>query len=244
MQKVKLKVKKLDYESAESYRALRTNLQFCGEDKKTIVVTSCTPDEGKSTAVLHLAIALSEYGKRVLLIDADLRKSVMIGNFAVSKELKGFTHYLSGQIEAEEVICSTDSENLDVIFAGPFPPNPTELLGSERFKKILKTKRDEYDYILIDSAPLGNVIDSAVIAGECDGAIIVIEAECISYRFAQEIKEQLDKSGCPVLGAILNKVDTRFQKYYSYYYRKRYGKYYKSYGKRYGKYYEYEKKGK
>lgn len=240
MQRVKLKTGKLDYESAESYRTLKTNIQFCGEDKKTIVLTSCTPDEGKSTVVLYLAMSLSESGKRVLLIDGDLRKSVMIGNFAVSRELKGLTHYLSGQAEAEEVICTTNMEKLDVIFAGPFPPNPTELLGSDRFKELLKTKREEYDYILIDSAPLGSVVDCAVIAGECDGAIIVIEAECISYRFAQEIKEQLDRSGCPVLGAILNKVDTRSQKYYNYYYGRKYGRYY---GKKYGRYYGYGKKG-
>ena len=94
--------------------------------------------------------------------------------------------------------------------------------------------REQYDYILLDSAPLGSVIDSAVIAKECDGSVIVVESGVISYRFVQEIKMQLDKSGCPVLGVILNKTDMKEQKYYNRYYGKKYGKYY-------GKYYGYGK---
>lgn len=237
MSRVKIKTEKLDYECAEAYKALRTNLQFCGDDKKAIVITSCTPDEGKSTVVLYLAISLAESGKRVLLIDGDMRKSIMVGYFAIANEVKGLTHYLSGQADLRSVTCTTDMEKLDVIFSGPFPPNPTELLGGEKFKELLQNARENYDYILIDSAPLGSVIDSAVIAGECDGSIIVIEAECISYRFVQEIKLQLEKSGCPMLGAVLNKVDIRGQKYYSRYYGRKYGRYY-------GKYYGYGRYGK
>lgn len=237
MPRVKIKTDKLDYESAEAYRALRTNLQFCGADKKAIVVTSCTPDEGKSTVVFQLAVSLAEAGKKVLLIDGDMRKSVMVGHFAIGNEVKGLTHYLSGQCELRSAVCTTDMEKLDVIFAGAFPPNPTELLGGEQFKELLRTARENYDYILIDSAPLGSVIDCAVIAGECDGSIIVIEAECISHKFVQEIRMQLERSGCPVLGAVLNKVDVKGQRYYSRYYGKKYGKYY-------GKYYGYGQYGK
>ncbi len=237
MARVKIKSDTLNYESGEAYRALRTNLQFCGEDKKTIVLTSCTPDEGKSTVALNLAISLAEAGKRVLLVDADLRKSVLMGEFGISQEVKGLTHYLSGQACLKEVITYTDRDKLDVIFAGPVPPNPTELLGERQFKEMLKYGREQYDYVLIDSPPLGSVIDSAIIAENCDGSIIVIEAEVISYRFVQEIKEQLEKSNCPILGTILNKVDMRDQKYYSRYYGRKYKKYY-------GKYYGYGEYGK
>lgn len=234
MSLVKRKEKELDYESAEAYRALRTNLQFCGNDKKTVVFTSCTPDEGKSTVILNLATFLAEAEKRVLLIDADLRKSVMTGNFRIESKSKGLTHFLSGMCELDDVINETDTPGLEIIFAGPNPPNPSELLGGSRFCELLKQAKEWYDYILIDSAPLGSVIDSAIIAKECDGSAIIVESGVISYRFVEEIKDQLEKSGCPMLGVILNKTDYREQKYYNRYY-KRYGKYYsKYYGYGYG----------
>lgn len=241
MANISIKADALDYESSEAYKALRTNIQFCGDDKKVIVLTSCTPDEGKSTVVLHLAKSLAEAGKKVLLVDADLRKSIMTGNFSIEGEIKGLAHFLSGQTFLKDVIYGTDQKNLDVIFAGPVPPNPAELLGERLFKEMLKYARGQYDYILLDSPPLGSVIDSAIIAEECDGAVIVIEAEVISYRFVQEIKAQLEKSNCPILGTVLNKVDMREQKYYSRYYGKRYGR---KYGKYYGRYYGYGRYGK
>ncbi|MDO4299197.1 MAG: polysaccharide biosynthesis tyrosine autokinase [Lachnospiraceae bacterium] len=237
MAKVEIKIDKLDYESGEAYKTLRTNLQFCGDDKKAIVLTSCTPDEGKSTVVLYLGMSLAEAGKRVLVVDGDLRKSVMMGHFSIPEQVKGLAHFLSGQTYLKDVICETNVKNMDIIFAGPIPPNPAELLGEKQFKEMLKYAREQYDYILIDSPPLGSVIDSAIIAEECDGAVIVIEAEVISYRFVQEIKAQLEKSNCQILGTILNKVDIREQKYYSRYYSRKYGKYY-------GKYYGYGKYGK
>lgn len=236
MASVKMKADKLKYEGSEAFKALRTNLQFCGDDKKTIVFTSCAPDEGKSTVVLHLAVSLAETGKKVLLIDADMRKSVLVGHYSIAGDVFGLAHYLSGLCDLEKAVCQTDIENMDVIFAGPFPPNPTELLAGEKFKGLLQIARDTYDYVLIDSAPLGSVIDCAVIAKECDGSVIIVENEVISHRFLQEIKTQLEKSGRPILGVILNKVDIREQRYYSRYYGKKYGKYY-------GKYYGYGKYG-
>lgn len=224
MSDVKMNLPKLNYDCSEAYKTLRTNLGFCGKDKKAIVVTSCAPDEGKSTVVLYLSVSLAESRKKVLLIDADLRKSIMAGRFESSDEIYGLTHYLSGQADMDSVVYKTDQENMDMIFAGPIPPNPAELLADEQFAALVKTMRERYDYVLIDSAPLGSVIDSAIIAEQCDGSIIVIEAETISYRFLQEIKTQLEKSNCPILGTILNKIDVRQQKYYSRYYGKYYGK--------------------
>ena len=141
--------------------------------------------------------------------------------------MKGLTHYLTGQSELKDVVYSTNIPKLYLIYSGPFPPNPAELLGGKNFRSFLKAVRKVYDYVIIDTPPLGNVIDSAVIAEECDGAILVIESGVISYRFAQEVKAQLEKSNCPILGVVLNKVDMQKQAY---------GKYGKNYGKYYGDY--------
>lgn len=236
MTKIEIKTDALNYECDEAFKALRTNIQFCGDDKKVIVFTSCTPDEGKSTVVHHLAMSLANTGKKVLLIDADLRKSVMAGNYRIPEELKGLSHFLSGQTSLERVLCQTDIDTLQVILAGPMPPNPSELLAGDTFRKMLSAARETFDYTLIDCPPLGSVIDAAIAAKYSDGAAIVVEAETISYRFVAEIKEQLEKGGCPILGVVLNKVDIRGQKYYYNYYNK-YGKYGKRYG--YGKYTKY-----
>ena len=110
------------------------------------------------------------------------------------------------------------------MFAGPVPPNPAELLGGKTFHEMLVSARKVYDYVLIDTPPVGNVIDSVVIAEQCDGIIMVIESGTISYRFAQNVKAQIEKSNCPILGVVLNKVDITRQGYYGKYYGK-YGDY-------------------
>lgn len=228
MNQVTVKKEKNDYQIEEAYKSLRANLQFCGDDKKVIAITSCTPNEGKSSVSLQLAISLAESGKNVLFIDADLRKSVLLGRTKASQQtVKGLTHYLTGQSELKDVVYSTNIPKLYLIYSAPFPPNPAELLGGKNFRSFLKAVRKVYDYVIIDTPPLGNVIDSAVIAEECDGAILVIESGVISYRFAQEVKAQLEKSNCPILGVVLNKVDMQKQAY---------GKYGKNYGKYYGDY--------
>lgn len=225
MVNVEIKTQKLDYSGAEAYKSLRTNLQFCGEDKKVIAITSCTPNEGKSSVTMNLAVSLADAGKKVLLIDADLRKSVLVGRTKVKESIKGLTHYLSKQAALIEVICATNVKNLHIVYAGPVPPNPAELLGGKHFRELLISLRKVYDYILVDTPPLGSVIDSAIIAEECDGSIMVIETGVISYRFAQDVKRQLEKSNCPILGVVLNKVDMSKQGYYGKYYSKYYGKY-------------------
>lgn len=231
MVNVDIRTPKLDYSATEAYKSLRTNLQFCGEDKKVIAITSCTPNEGKTSVAMNLAISLADAGKKVLLIDADLRKSVLVGRTKVRGMSKGLTHYLSRQASLIDVICSTNVPNFHMIFAGPVPPNPAELLGGKLFKEMIKSLRKIYDYILIDTPPLDSVIDSVVVAEECDGSVLVIESGVISYRFAQEVKGQLEKSNCPILGVILNKVDMSKQGYYGKYY----GKYYGEYGEKPGK---------
>lgn len=233
--------KELDYRTNEAYKSLRTNIQFCGAQIRVISFTSCTPNEGKSSVSFNLAVAFAESGKRVLLIDADMRKSVLAGRYKVGSIDAGLAHYLAGQKRREEVIFSTDVENMDIIFSGPFVPNPAELLESDSFHELVDQCRGEYDYVLVDTPPLGSVIDSAIVAKEVDGAILVVEADAISYHFVQNVKSQLEKSNVKILGTVLNKVPMGGGKYshYAYGYGG-YGKYgYGRYGRYYGHYGEY-----
>jgi len=220
-------IKKLDYTSKEAYKLLRTNIQFCGSDINTVCFTSCLPNEGKSNVSFNLAVSFAESGKRVIFMDADLRRSVTVGRYKPDRAVLGLTNYLSGQNIFEEILYETNTPNLDMIFTGPVPPNPSELLGSKCFLELLQMIRLEYDYIIIDTPPLGSVIDSAIVAEHCDGVVFVIEANGISYRFAQRVKKQLEKGNCKILGAVLNKVNKKNGHYGSY------GKKYKRYDKKY-----------
>lgn len=195
-----------DYFVNESLKTLRTNVQFCGTDVKAIAVTSCKPNEGKSTISLELARSLAEVGKKVLFIDADMRKSVVVQKYADGMGIVGLSQYLSGQNSLEDVLYSTQVEGMDIIFAGQFPANPVELLSSSAFKALIDEQTKVYDYVLVDTPPLGVVIDCAVIANACDSAIMVIAAEKVSYRRAKVIKAQLEKSGVHILGVVLNRV--------------------------------------
>lgn len=202
---------------------LRTNLEFSGSDKRTIVLTSSTPNEGKSTVSLGLAMSLAEGGKRVLLVDADLRKSVLMGRHKVTESVKGLSHYLSGQAQLSDVICGTQEDNMFVIFAGIIPPNPSELLGSERFAELIRRTKNDYDYVIVDAPPLGSVIDAAVIAKACDASVLVVAASTVSYKFIRTVKSQLEKTECPILGVVLNKVNMKQNRYYGKYYGNYYG---------------------
>lgn len=236
--------KNTNYAVREAFKSLRTNFLFCGTEYKTVLITSCVKNEGKSTISLELSKSLAVSDKKVLLIDADLRKSVFATKYTTnSDEIIGLSEFLSGQAEYDDIIFSTQNKNLDIIFAGAVPPNPVELLGSKKFEELVASKRDEYDYVIIDAAPLGPVIDASVISTVCDGAILVITANYIAQRFALDVKEQIEKSGCKVLGAILNRIPTKSGSYYTRYYRRYYGKYRKySHGK-YSKYGSYGKYG-
>ena len=221
------------FDIKESYKTVRTNILFSlvPNNKKTVVITSAIPGEGKSTTAGNLAITMAETGAKVMLVDGDLRKPVQHKFFQV-ENTKGLSNLLVGFDSVSDSVKRNVVPNLDLVTAGALPPNPSELLGSKNMSIFIQKMEEYYDYIIIDTPPLGSVIDSAVIADECDGSIIVMESGAISYRFAQEVKEQLEKCDCPILGVILNKVDMSKQGYYGKYYGKHYGKYY---GKYYGK---------
>ena len=201
----------------EAIKTLRTNMQFSGVETKSIVVTSCYPNEGKSDVAFQLAVEIGKMGKRVLIIDADIRKSSYIKRFQIKQKIEGLSQYLSGQAKKEEVIYSTNYRNVEIIFSGPYAPNPSELLEQERFGELIEDARKRYDYVLVDTPPMINMSDASIVAKKCDGAILVVESEAVSRRDALKVKDQLVKSGCKLLGAVLNKVDMRKEKYYSKY---------------------------
>jgi capsular exopolysaccharide synthesis family protein len=231
---------KNDYNYNEAIKTLRTNLQFCGSNIHTIMFTSALPDEGKSDISFAAAQSLSQIGKRVLLIDADIRKSILATRYQIGEKVCGLSQFLSGQKQLKDILYETNVSNFHVIFSGPYSPNPSELLEEDLFTEMLDSVRPYYDYIIIDTPPMGNLIDGAIVARHCDGAVMVIESGAISYRLEQKVKDQLEKSGCRILGAVLNKVDIHNEAYYGKYGRySRYGKYGK-YGK-YSRYERYEK---
>lgn len=221
----------------ESLRALRTNIQFCGDDVKTILFTSTVPNEGKSTVVLDLARSIGAAGQKVLILDTDMRKSIILSEYSVRTEnheqIFGLSHYLSGQKKMEESIYSTNMEHVDIIFAGRSVPNPTEILGKKYFTDLLEYGRENYDYVLVDCAPVTAAIDAVLVAHYCDGAMLVIAQGEVSSRAIADSKRQLESSGVRILGAVLNKVqmdNSHYGRYYGKYYGNYYGKYYGHYG--------------
>lgn len=218
-----------NYFYEEAMKTLRTNVQFSGKNNKVILLTSGHGNEGKSDISFNLAVELGKAGKKVLLIDADIRKSVYKERYNIQEETKGLSQYLSGQVEQiDEVVYKTNYENVYMILAGPFAPNPTEMLGDEIFGQLLKAAKQVFQYVIIDTPPLGIVVDAAVIGQYCDGAIIVVQKGATSYRLCQKVKAQLEKSGCKIFGAVLNRAASKGT-----YYGRKYSNKYEKYGSSY-----------
>lgn len=200
----------------EYYNSIRTNIQFSGRDLKVITLTSAQPGEGKSTTSTNLAISFAKAGFRTLLIDADTRNSVMSGTFKSNERYQGLTSFLSGNAELSDVICDTSIDNLMILPAGQVPPNPTSLIQNDNFKSMIETVRGLYDYVIIDTPPLGLVIDAAILAHHSDASLLVVKAGADKRRTITKLKEQLEQSGSVFLGIILNKYDIHLDKYGSY----------------------------
>lgn len=200
----------------EYYNSIRTNIQFSGRNLKVITLTSAQPGEGKSTTSVNLAISFARAGFRTLLIDADTRNSVMSGTFKSNERYQGLTSFLSGNAELSDVICDTSIDNLMIIPAGQVPPNPTSLIQNDNFKAMIETVRGLYDYVIIDTPPLGLVIDAAILAHQSDASLLVVKAGADKRRTVTKLKEQLEQSDSVFLGVILNKYDIHLDKYGSY----------------------------
>ena len=212
MKGIAISIEDKNYALREEIKTLRTNIQFCGDDKKVIMVTSCLPGEGKTEVSINLARAFADMGKKVILLDLDMRKSVMASRLKIDKEVYGASHYLSGQAALGEAVVATNIPKMHLLVSGPSAPNPTELLESKRFQAMIDSMRSIYEYIIIDCPPLGLVIDAAIVAKYCDGSILVVESGETKYRLAQDVKSKLDRTGTPILGVVLNKVEVKKNK--------------------------------
>lgn len=204
--------------TAEAYRTLRTNLKFVSIDKvvKNILFTSAGPHEGKSSVVANLALSISQAGTKVLIIDADLRNPSQHKIFNLIN-IAGLTTTLAEDASAFTYITKTPYEGLDILTSGPIPPNPAELLDSQRMKQILSKISHTYEFVLIDSPPVIAVTDASVLAQSVDGVILVLAAEEVEREKALSAKERLEKVGAKILGVVLNKAKAEF-KDHNYYY--------------------------
>ena len=203
----------------EASKILRTNIRLSGKNTNSILITSCYPNEGKSDVVFQLATEIGEMGKRVLIIDADMRNSSYLSRYQVETKVQGLSEYLSGQVNLFSVVYHTNYPGVDIVFSGHAAPNPAELLEQPAFALMMEGMREKYDYVLVDTPPIGNMSDASIAAKSCDAAVLVVETQRVSRKVAEKAKEQLLMSGCRLLGAVLNKVDIKADKYYSKYSR-------------------------
>ena len=222
----------LDYAGSEAINTLCTNLSFTGRDKKIIMMTSCQASEGKTFLSLNIMRTLAQLGKRVVLVDADLRRSVMNSRFGIRIPYGtyGLAHYLAGMCERDDVVYETNILGAWLIPVGRTVTNSLALLNTPLLGQLLAAMARDVDYVLVDAPPVGAIIDPAEIAKSCDGALIVVSHNSVSRKELVQAKQQIEMTGCEVLGAVLNNVDldTLGSKKY-YYYKKQYKKHYNDY---------------
>lgn len=202
----------------EAYRAIRTNLQFAGADKslKFIGFTSSIPSEGKSTTISNLAGVIAMDGKKVLLIDCDMRKPVIHRIFELPN--RGITNCIAAGASLQDMIYKNVEDHLDVLPSGPIPPNPSEIIGSKKMEDLLKEAGENYDYVLIDLPPVLPVTDAALMSSKVDGMVLVIGSGDVTPEEGKRTKELLEQAGAHMIGVILNKVPVQHNRSYYYYY--------------------------
>jgi succinoglycan biosynthesis transport protein ExoP len=213
-------------EVAEAYRSIRTAIQFSNPDVKikVLLVTSPAPGDGKTTVASNLAIVMAQGGRRVLLVDADMRRPMLHKMFSIGKK-SGLNEVLSGRCALEDAILHSNTENLDLLPAGKVPSNPAELLHSDNFNSVLTALTEKYDQVIIDSPPVAPVTDARILTAICDATIFVLRADKTSRRVSEYAYDVLTSVGGSVLGLVINDVPVGRGEYgyyngYSYY---RYG---------------------
>lgn len=206
---------------AEQYRTIRTNIEFMAVDKEiqVILITSATQSEGKSTTSSNLAVAYAQQGKKVLIIDTDMRRPTVHYTFKVANGL-GLSSLLTRQAELEKAVLPTKVDNLSILTAGPIPPNPAELLSSRSMENLILQLREEYDVIILDAPPLLQVADSRITSKLTDGVVLVVGCTTSDRQRVLKAKEQLELAEAKILGVVLNRReltdDSAYQYYYSY----------------------------
>ena len=220
----------LDYAGSEAINTVCSNLTFSGKNIKKIVVTSCEPNDGKSFVSMQIVSNMAKRGKKTLLIDADLRLSMLTSHYDIQLRGTGvgLAHFLSGQCQLEDALYETNLPNVYLIPIGTDVQAPLSLLATPDFDHLVRTVSDAFDLVIIDAPPVGLVIDAAEIAKACDGSILVLEYAKTHRRALQEAKQQMEMTGTPILGCVLNKVAMdrlSTKRYYSYGGRYGYSKY-------------------
>ncbi|MFD1064416.1 CpsD/CapB family tyrosine-protein kinase [Oceanobacillus locisalsi] len=203
---------------AEQYRTVRTNLQFASVDNEvsSMLITSAGPAEGKSMTTANLAVVYAQQGKKVLLVDADLRKPTMHYTFRLDN-LRGLSNILIGETNIEDTVEKSDIQNLDVISCGPIPPNPSELLGSRRMQAFVESAKQQYDLVIFDMPPVLAVADAKILSNHVDGVLLVVRSKKTENEAAKEALESLESVHANVLGVVLNGRDKKEVNYYYYY---------------------------
>lgn len=221
MKKVVMKVPNLPFALEEAMNKLRVNIKFCGKNIRKILIISSVPNEGKSFLAVQLWKMLADAGFPTVLVDADLRRSVLKSRhrYRTKEKIQGLDYYLSGLTEYEDVVCETNYPNGYVIPSTNYLENPSTLLEDPRMEELLDRLAEEYRYVIIDSPPLESVSDGALIASFCDGAILVVRCGDTSRALVRNSLQQLEHVGCKLLGTVLNRVPvkSRGYKYYGYY---------------------------
>ena len=218
----------LDYAGNESINTICSGIVFSGKNLKRIAVTSYEPNNGKTFIAMRIAHSMAKRGKKVLLIDADFRKSVMITHYRISNIKMGLAHYLSGQCSQEKIIYKTNLTNLYMIPIGEIVKNPLPLLTSGDFEKLMNDLINTFDLIIVDTPPVGAVIDAAEIAKCCDGSLLVLEYNRESTSDLRYMQRMMEQTKTPVIGCIINNVVLKKlhqSRYYYYQYRENYGNY-------------------
>ena len=227
MKKLTLKnLTALPYSAEEAMNRLLVNFGLCGREYKKVIVTSSVPNEGKSFVSTHLWRLLAESGNKVILVDADIRKSVIRNRYQLSAEDPnplGLAHYLAGQTELEDVLYATNVKNGFIVPTFRTVANPAILLQSDRFSLMLDRLAQVSDYVLVDTPPLTNVSDGGLIASYCDGALLVVRSGSTPKGLVANSIKQLTLANCRLLGTVLNRVEQKQNSYYSKYYRYGYG---------------------
>ena len=202
---------------SEAYRTIRTNIRFsniAGRELKTILMTSATPDEGKSTTISNLGVVMAQAGHSVVVCDCDFRNPTQHKIFGLPN--KGLSNCVSTGGDIMELVQDTKIPNLYVLTSGPVAPNPSELLGSQNMVDILEELKQHFDYVLVDTPPVMPVTDAAVVSGKVDGTILIVASGAVSPSIAVEAKTRLEQAGAHMLGVVLNKVDVAANSHYGY----------------------------
>lgn len=223
----------LDYHAKEAINTLCTNLSLAGGDFKKLMLTSSHPEEGKSFVAMNLMRSFAELGLRVVLVDADIRASRLIGTYDISIEAEegkkpmGLSAYLAGRCSLEDILGSTNIPNAWMVLAGKTVINSLSLFSTRRFDTLVNKLAENFDIVLVDAPPIGTIIDPARIAESCDGMLLVVQSGAVVVQELASVIRQIEKTRCPLLGTVLNKFDDK-QYGNKYYYRKygSYGKYY------------------